>query len=544
MRRACGLLLTLLVAVKLQGSPEGRTILVFPFENRSTRSDLNWISESFAEILSSRLAGPDNYVLDREERNTACVQLSIPPEIPLTLASAYKVTQVLGADWAVVGSYSVTTSRLTARAQLLDVRQLKLAPALEVTGELAELDDLQTRLAWRLLATHDPGFTVGKEEDFRRRFPEIRLDAFENYIRGVLATDDESRVRFFLESDRLNPADHRAAFAFGRLYYDQKDYGNSAKWLRKLEATDANYLESLFLLAVDEFFLGHQQAAKQAFETLAKELPLNEVSNNLGVLKARRGRYAEALPSFERAFQGDPTDPDFAFNLGVCLWYLNRFAESAQYLREALRANNEDAEAHTLLAMVLGKLGDSPGQRAELQWLAEHGNDLGADLAGDILPQARLKKNYDGRALRLLSLTLHNALEERLANLPADQHSDVHLGRGKKFFAEGRFPEAEHELAEAVSLVPGDSEARLALAQVLEAEGKHGEAAAELEKSLQLKNSFAAHLSLARVYLSLNQPDLAREQGQAALQLDPGNQEAEQLIDRIRAATADSRKTP
>jgi tetratricopeptide (TPR) repeat protein len=544
MRSAFGLLLLLLLPWDLQGSPGIRAILVFPFENQSPRSDLTWISEGLAEILSTCLAGPQAYVLGREERNAAYLQLGLPPGTPLTLASAYKVAEILGTDWAVVGSFDVTGDRLTARAQLLEVRQLRLAPRIEVTGELPELVDLETRLAWRLLAAHDPTFTVGEEEDFRRRFPEVRLDAFENYIRGLLAADDQSRMRFLLEADRLNPADHRAAFELGRAYFDQKDYASSAKWFRKLGEADANYLESLFLLGVDEFFLGHREAAQKAFETLARQIPLSEVSNNLGVLKAGRKQYLEALADFERAYQGDPTDPDFCFNRGVCLWYLQRYEAAAKSLEETLRGSEEDSEAHILLAMVEAKLGDAAGERHELQWLAEHEVGPATDGLGDVVPQTRLKKNYDGRAFRLLSVTLQNALEERLSSVPAAEHAAIHLGRGQKFLAEGRLPEAEHELTEAVSLLPGSSEAHLALAQVMEAKGRHREAAAELETSLKLKNSLVARLCLARVYLSLGQPEAARDQSQAALSLDPGNPEAQQLVDQIRARAAPLKRAP
>jgi tetratricopeptide (TPR) repeat protein len=540
MRKTLGVLLLLLAPLELQGAAEVRTILVFPFENQSSRPDLNWISESFPVMFSSRLARAENYVLGREERNAACLQLGLSPETPLTLASEFKVAQTLGADWMIVGSFDVQGDLLTARAQLLEMRRLKLTPALEVAGELAELADLQTRLAWRLLAMHDPDFVVGKEEEFFRLF---RLDAFENYVRGLLAADDESCIRFLQEADRLSPADHRAAFALGRLYFDRKEYADSAKWLQKLQETDERYLESLFLLGVDEFFLGHQAEAEKACEALARQLPLNEVWNNLGVLRERRGQYSEALAVFDWANQSDPRDPDFCFNRGVCLWYLKRYKEAAQALEEAIGADDEDSEAHTLLALVLKKLGDAPGEQRETQWLAEHEEGGAADLPQDILPHTRLKKNYDGRAFHLLALTLRNALEERLASVPPAQHSEIHLARGKKFFAEGRLPEAERELAEAVSLVPGNSEAHVSLAQVLEAEGKHREAAAELETSLQLKNSAATHLVLARVYLALEQPQLAREQGQAALALDPGNQEAERLLEQI-VARPPSRKTP
>ena len=66
----------------------------------------------------------------------------------------------------------------------------------------------------------------------------------------------------------------------------------------------------------------------------------------------------------------------------------------------------------------------------------------------------RLKKNYDGRAFRLLELTLHNAMEEHLANATPQQRIDAHLAQGKKFLAEDRYGEAERELAEVVSLSP------------------------------------------------------------------------------------------
>jgi len=545
MRRTVGLLLLLLSCPwQLRGSSEVRSLLVFPFENLSAREDLNWIAESFAQVLSSRLPQVDNYVLERDERNAAYTQLGMPVDAPLTLASEFKVAQTLGVDWAILGNFNVTDNHLVAHAQLLNVKLLRLSQPLEVSGDLTEMVDLQTRLAWRLLATHDPGFTVGNEEDFRRGFHDIRLDAFENYIRGLLATDDASRLHFFTESERLDPSDHRAAFALGRYYFDQKDYANSATWLGKIDASDSNYNESLFLRAVDEFFLGREQVAEKEFETLAKVLPLDEVSNNLGVLEARRGRYAEALENFERAYQSDPSDADFCFNRGVALWYEKRYPEAAESLQAAVQANPEDFEARTLLAIVFGKLGDSAAERMELDWLAEHEVGTAADQPGDVLPLPRLKKNYDGRAFRLLELTLHNAMEESLANAPPQRRIDAHLAQGKKFLAENRYAEAVRELTEVVALSPDDPVAHILLAQALEAEGKHPEAAAELQTSLKLKDTAEAHLSLAHVYLSMNQADLARLQGQAALTLDPGNRRAEQFLQQIPAGAPAARNTP
>ena len=544
MRKALRLLLLLMIPWRVAGASEAHTVLVFPFENQSSRADLNWVSESFAEILSSRLSGPDFYVLERGERNAAYDQLGIPADTPLTVASEYKAAETLGVDLAVLGKFNVEGDRLSASARLLNVRKLKLSPAIEVSGELAELVDLQTRLAWRLMATHDPNFTVSTEEDFDRRFPPVRLDAFENYIRGVLATDDQSRIHFFSESDRLDPADHRAAFALGQFYFGQKDYADSAIWLRKLGADDPHYLESLFLFGVDEFFLGHYPSSEKAFERIGKEIPLDVVANNEGVLEARGGRYAKALDDFERAYKSDPTDGDFSFNLGVTLWNLRRYNEAAKSLQEAIQLNDNDSEAHTLLAVVLGKLGEGSGEQAQLEWLGQHEVGSEAGLSRDVLPQPRLKKNFDERAFRLLSLAVHNALEARLAGLPPEEHAAVYKSRGATFVNEGRLSEAERELEEATSLAPEDRDAHISLAQVFEAEGKHQEAAGEYQTALKLKDSLAGRIGLAQVYISLRQPEQARQEVEAALKLDPGNREAQELLRQIPSQPSTAKKVP
>lgn len=530
MRKLFQLALLLLLTGPVAAADEVHAVLVFPFENQSQRADLNWVSESFAETLSSRLSGPSFYVLDRSERHAAFNQLGIPPDSLLTIAGEYKVAETLGADWAVLGKFSVEGQRLTASARVLDLRQEKLSPPTEVSGELAELVDLQTRLVWRLMASHDPNFTVSAEEDFDRRFPVVRLDAFENYVRGILASDDPARVRFFLEADRLDPADHRAAFALGQVYFDQKSYADSARWLRKLPPDDPHYLESLFFLGVDEFFLGNYASAARAFAGISRDVPLGEVVNNQGVLEAKAGRYPEALDDFDRASKSDPTDADFCLNRGIALFSLNQYKPAAAALEESIRLKGDDPEAHSLLAVVSEKLGDAAGEHAQLDWLSKHEVGSEAALSRGVLPQPRLKKTFDGRAFRLLSLAVHNALEERFAGMPALDHAAVHKSRGARFVNEGRLAEAEHELDEATGLVPGDHDTRMSLAQVLDAEGKHQEAAAQFQIALRLQDSFAAHMGLARVYISLHQPDQARQEAQAALRFEPDSREAQDLI--------------
>jgi len=156
-----------------------------------------------------------------------------------------------------------------------------------------------------------------------------------------------------------------------------------------------------------------------------------------------------------------------------------------------------------------------------------------AQFSRDVLPQPRLKKTFDERAFLLLSLAVHNALEARLANMPAQEHAAVHVSRAKTLVSEGRLAEAERELAEATSLDPSDSSAHLSLAEVLASEDKHEEAVTEFQAALKLEDSFGGHLGLARAYLSLNRRELAHQEGEAALKLNPGSREARELVGRI-----------
>jgi tetratricopeptide (TPR) repeat protein len=544
MRKALAVFLVILAVGEVRAASLPRTILVLPFENKSARSDLNWISESFAETLMTRLSGSGRFVLGRGERDSAYNQLGIPAGIPLTLASAYRVAETLGVDWVVTGDFSVESSTLRSHAQVLEVQRLKRSAPLEVNGPLDELIDLQTRLAWRLLASQDPDFTVGSEEDFQRLFPVVRLDAYENYIRGVLATEPDHREFFWREGDRLNPSDHRAALELGRLFYEQKDYENSARWLRKLEARDTNYLEALFLLGVNEFFLGHDAAAEKAFLDLSRQIPLNEVWNNLGFMQARGGRLQEAIASFGRAYEGDPTDPVFCFNLGVCLWQAKKFTDAVRFLQEAVQLAPDDPEFHRLLGEALGATGDSAGKQRELQWTATQEDNSANGLNAAILPNLRLKKNYDGRAYRQLALAVHQAREARLQGEPAPRHAEAHMVRGRKLLATGRARDAQHEFAEAVSLLSLDHETHLALAQAYEVQGLHRKAAAELEASLRLKPTAQAHLILARVCVLLNRPEAASDHGRAALNLDPTNAEAQTLIHQIPSTSSSTGAKP
>lgn len=533
-----------------------QVILVFPLENLSGNASLGWMSEGIAELLATRLASPTRYILRRGERNRAYEQLGLPLETPLTLASDYKVARMLGASAAVVGNFTLAGDQISTHVQWLNITGLHLSHPIVVTGKLTELDELETRLAWELLKSQDPQAVVGTEEEFSNRFPPVRLDAFESYIRGILSTDTKSRIHFLRESDRLNPRDHRAAFALGKYYFDQNAYQDSARWLQILDSGDRSYAESRFLLGIDEYCLGHDASAEAAFRKLVAIVPMGEALNNLGAVELRLGHYDQALANIKQAFEKQQNDPDYAFNMSLAFWHLRKYDQAAKYLHKVLANDPDDVEAHILFADVSGELGDTQARQTALEWVSAHEEDVADDPPGDndnngmtsppdLSP--RIKEEYDGKGFHLLSLAITRASDSRPSQEPTRvEKSDGanHLKHGLDMLAAGRLPEAERELTQAVLLLPRNAEAHEALGQAYEREGKHTLAATELSIALKEKDSYDGHLWLARAYTSLDHLEPALKQAQAALDLDPASAEAKNLVDQIRTQQSAYRDKP
>jgi tetratricopeptide (TPR) repeat protein len=335
----------------------GDSTLVLPFFNRSGDAQLNWIGESLAETVRESLAG-HALVIQREDRLEAYRRLSIRPGAALTKASIIKVGATLDAGVAVYGNYTLETgsdpkSRGTLRitARTLDLRRLRTGPEFQESGPLEELAGLQTRLGWQTLQFLTPK-TAPSEREFLAARPPVRVDAVENYIRGLLAPSAEQKHRFFTTAARLDEKFSQPRFQLGRLSFDKKEYRVAAGWLEGVTPADSRYLEANFLLGLCRYHMAAFDAAERHFRVVSRSAPLNEVWNNLGAAELRLGR-PSAIESFRKALEGDDADPDYHFNLGYALWKAGRFDEAVSSFRAVLQRSPEDAEATLFLGRSL-----------------------------------------------------------------------------------------------------------------------------------------------------------------------------------------------
>ena len=343
------------------------TLAVLPLFNQSKTASLDWIGESAAETIRESLVSEGMLAMGREDRVEIYRRLSIRPNAQLTKASVIKVGESLDAGQVVFGDYTVTagkgserTVRLTAR--LVNLKKFREGAEFEQTGPLEDLSMLETKLAWNLVHLLGPRGTVTEEEFFRLR-PPVRIDAVELYIRGLLSTSNEQKQRLFTQAATLDERFSQPAFQLGRMYWERKDWKSSAHWLDRVTRADSHYLEGLFLSGLCRYYQGDFFEAIKQFQSVASELPLNEVFNNLGAAQSRKG-LAGAGENLKKALDGDEADPDYWFNTGYWEWKTANYFSAADHFRAVLDRSPGDTEASQFLARCLRKEGPKPSDRS------------------------------------------------------------------------------------------------------------------------------------------------------------------------------------
>src|SRR5438067_4562127 len=317
------------------------------FENSSKVPGIEWISEAFPQVISERLGAPNLYVISRDDRVYAFDHFGIPANLQPSRATLYRIAEQMDADYVVFGHYNFDGQAFTASAQVLDMRRLRLGPEIVESGTLPNLMEVANNVAWQVLRSLHAQDLPARAA-FLGAASSVRLDAFENYIRGVTASTRPEKIRRLREALRINPQYDLANFQLGRAYFDARDYQNALAYLSKVPRTGSEADQASFYAGLAAYYSGDLARAEDAFAFLSVRLPLPEVENNLGVVQGRRGK-ASAVQYLQKAVQADPNDADYRYNLGAALYRNGNLSDAARQLREAIALRPSDADAKSLL---------------------------------------------------------------------------------------------------------------------------------------------------------------------------------------------------
>jgi tetratricopeptide (TPR) repeat protein len=530
-------------------------LLVLPFDNHTGQPNLDWVGEAVSETFNQRLGASGFDIISRQDRQYALEHLGLPQTFQPSRATSIRLAQTLDADYIIVGFYTLQANNLHVSAELLDVNALRLSQPLMQDGPLDHMLDVLDSLAWHVTRQLDPKFPL-PESSFHAASASLHLNGFENYTRGILEADPAERIRHLKIAVAENPTYSPAWLALGMTYFSEQQFEASAAALGHLRKTDRAALEAEFYRGLAFFYTGHYDQAEEAFAFVAGQLPLPEVVNDQGVAASRRGHDGGAL--FQEAINGDPHDPDYAFNLGIALARRGDTSNALSAVGQALKLRPEDSEAAALERMLRQPNAPPPNAAAVVPASAQKntaqrntaqnntiqpGVQPGADKGNDAqdrrsLPLERIKRSYNDASFRQAASEMEEMEAQHLASLPPDQQAAALTRNGKTYLGRGLMLEAEREFQLALAADMNDADAHAGLAEVRRRNGDNAQARSEAQASLKLRPSAVAWLTLARLDRTEHQLPAAREDVKHALEVDPVNSDARGLQQALTPAPA------
>lgn len=478
-----------------------------------------WMGEAAAIALGDGLAAQGVTTMSRADRVSAFEQLQLPSSGALTRATLIRAGEMIGASAIVVGEVHLT-DKMVVRARVIDLASGRQFSEVRAEGASDAFFDILNRVG--------RGLTVDLPHSAVPPPPPDGLDiaAFEDYVKGLVATSPEIQVRFLDAALAHAPTDARSLLAMWHVRTAQGDHAKALEAATKVPATSQLARESRFLAAQSLVALKRYDEAFRSLDTLYKETPAAAVSNALGVVQLRRGPQTpggSAAFFFNRAVDEGRSDPDLAFNLGYAYATVGDVSSAIYWLREVVRREPADGAAHRVLSAML----IAQAKTVEAQREFDLAKVLGAAEAATA-PDRNVPKNlerllpdltppYDWRHLMV------GAAEQ-------EQTATFYLDRGKRLADEMRDREAIDELRRAIYVSPYLDRPHILLGRIYQRTGRLTDAAEEYALALWCQETAEAHAAMAGVHLALGKRDLARASANRALAIDPANAEAKEVL--------------
>ncbi len=501
--------------------PSDAVVVVLPLENPSGSSRLHWLREGMAALIGDVLESSGVNVVSREERLLAYERLQFPPLASLSRASTIKAGLAVGATMVVAGRLELEGDTLVTTVRAVRLDDGRLLPEVTDRRPIGDLFAVPPEIARGLLdgkAVADWG-------------PPPSLAAFEQYAKGLAADTPEGQQALFEQALETSPDFMSARMALWRLHTDQGDHEAALTAVSGGSSDLPPSVDAQFAMALSQIRLQRYDAAFSTLSMMQRDEPLPAVANALGIVQLRRGgspQTGRATYYFHQAAELNPSASDYFFNLGYAYWLEKDAAAAIYWLREAVRRDPADGDAHFVLAMALQQTGAQPEAARERE-LAKKLAARWERAQGDAVPRGleRLDEGL-GRPAAFLDAVVMSAGQRDQENL-----ARFHLDAGRRAYDKQEDREAARELRRALYLSPYLGQAHVLLARIYLREGRVEEAVEALKIAIWSEETADAHVALAEAYLELKDQASARSEVDRALALEPRHAAALALRQRL-----------
>jgi tetratricopeptide (TPR) repeat protein/TolB-like protein len=371
------------------------TVVVFPFENVASEPSKDWLGEGLSELTTDSMVGHGPVVFTRDERLAALEKLGLPTYSRFSRATMIKIAGEIDADYVVFGEFTPDGANLHVSARVLRVSPPKLSEPFAESGSMDTIAETEARVSWRILCAIRSSMDTNAHCD--ASWPElqqvvkpvahVRADSLEYFVRGLLAADDETKLRDLREASRLDPSWDEPLVAIGKIFYERRDCESAVGWFAKVSPANAHSADAQFYTGVCQLLRNDPVHAEITFSGLLARAGNGPVYpgiiNNLGAARLRQTRYKDAASDFDHAQKIDPGEPDYWFNLGLAQYLISDWAESERALREVVRLQPDAEDARALLAAALDRGGNTDEANALRQSAAA---DTATDPPGENIP--------------------------------------------------------------------------------------------------------------------------------------------------------------
>ena len=523
----------LLTPLGAQTKP-GSRVLVMPF---ATTADTGtpggpgaalWLGEAAAILLAERLEQAGAQALSRDDRVALFDRLRLPLSAALTRATMIRVGELVGASEIVFGQVRLGAA-VDVRAETIRIPDGKALSGVSDSAPLTELLSLGARLGDRVAGLIRP---APPKAPVRRAV--LPFTAFENYVKGLVAATPVSAQRFLESAMTLAAHDGRVLTALWGAYTDQ---GLHEKALGAASAVPSDAPESVqarLNAALSLIELKRHDGAERALVALGAERPAAAVWNALGIVALRRqppGPADTAIANFSRAVADQPSVTDYHFNLGYARALARDVAGGILALREAVRRNTADADAHLILSTLLAGAGKATDAAREFELARVLGTSLDpapASVPATVPPGLeRVSSDLD----RPVFTALEAEFERTLPRLGTA--FGPYLIRGQNLSKAGQDLEAATDLRRAIYLAPDNDQAHLALGRLYQRTGRLADAIDEFKVAIWCRETAPARVALGSAFLESGDREAARREATRALALAPDSADAKELMRRI-----------
>lgn len=484
-----------------------------------------WLGEAASVLVSEGLSTRGVGAMSRDERVLAFSRLSLPMTSALTRATTIRIGDLIGASEVIFGEVQLGT-RLDVRARLVHLVTGAEGPVVVDSGELADIFQIFARVSERLASS------TGRLRPGHAALAPLALETFESYVKGLVASTPTAQQRFLEAAVRAAPADPRILMALWDVYSAQGDHERALASANAVSTDAAVYPQARLAVALSLVELKRFDGAWDTLDALYDAGQAPAVSSLLGVVQLRREGATPAV-HFARAVNAEPENTDYLFNLGYAYARAGNAAEALTWLRETVRYDIADGDAHYVMSALLAAAGRATESQRELE-LARLLS--GAERDPSSLPATRVVPAGLERLPDVSDLSATAVRRTAIGN-PAqrDQQetAQFHLTNARRLIENGRDREAIGELRRAVYLAPYEQVPHLLLGEVYRRGGRLSEAIEQFTVSLWCRETVAARVALGSALIEDDRPDDARRELQRALQLEPGSTEARALLARL-----------